>query len=161
LGRKPLNAVEKSLKEVEEKLCVYCGVNPVPYLENGIQSTWIDNCDDCSKKLNGKPEGKRGVRKGQKLHRNKYYRVYVMGGLDEKSGEPRVLFDGRFRRFERQACVIAKKELKIKHGLYAVVMMCDESTDKQYVVARYEWETAVKVANVTGRHLLKTQMGDG
>jgi hypothetical protein len=151
----------KETMKVTVKLCVYCKKNPVPSLKNGLQSTWIDNCDECSEKMAGRPVQKRGLKPGQKINRNKSYRVLIMGGVDELTGESRVLYDEEFKQFEREALRTAKQMLVKMAGLYATVILLDRSTDKQIVVARFEWKSVMKVSNLTTQHELKTQLGDG
>jgi nucleotide-binding universal stress UspA family protein len=151
---------------VEERMCVYCGKNPIPYLKDddgnsiGIQSTLVDNCNQCSNERNGFEIVKRGVKKGQKLQRNRYYRVVVVGGIDEQSGEQKVMYEQEHKRFDREALKDAKTKLKELGGRYSTVYMIDRSTDQQFVVARFEWETVRKVVKRGTPRLLKERVGD-
>ena len=152
--------------ETVERMCIYCKKNPIPYLKDdngnsiGVQSTFVDNCDECSNKGIGMEVVKRGVKKGQKLQRNRYYRVVVVGGIDENSGEQKVLYEQDHKRFDREALKDAKQKLKELGGRYSTVYMIDRSTDQQFVVARFEWETVRKVVKRGTPRLLKERVGD-
>jgi hypothetical protein len=155
-----------SAPEITERLCIYCKKNPIPYLKDengnsiGIQSTMVDNCDECSNNQTGFEIVKRGVKKGQKLERNRYYRVVVTGGVDENSGDTKVLFEQDYKRFDREALRDAKLKLKELGGRYSTVFMIDRSTDQQFVVARFEWETVRKIVKRPAVRLLKERVGD-
>lgn len=158
--------IVERLAEIVERLCVYCKKNPIPYLKDdngnsiGIQSTMVDNCDECSAKKAGFEVVKRGVKKGSKLVRNRYYRVVVMGGIDEMTGDAKILYEGDYKRFDREAVKDAKLKLKELGGRYSTVYMIDRSTDNQFVVARFEWETVRKIVKQSTPRLLKERVGD-